>query len=65
MNDKTKSLIRHLITALSTVFIFVGLSKFTPILQYLIDNLDQVSAAITTLITVVTAIYGFFFKRNT
>jgi len=64
MNEKTNSLIRHILTALSTVLMLVGVSHYTGILQYLIDNLNDVGAAITTLITVGTTIYGFFFKKE-
>ena len=64
MNEKTNSLIRHILTALSTVFMLVGLSKFSPILQYLIDHLDALSGAIATVISIATAIYGFFFRKT-
>lgn len=65
MTEQTNSLIRHLLTALSTVLMFVGLSKFTPILQYLIDNINAIGGAVTTLVTIGTAIYGFFYKKTT
>lgn len=64
MNDKTNSLIRHILTALSTVLMLVGLSKFVPVLQYLIDHLDSLFAAITSIVTTVTAVYGFFYKKQ-
>lgn len=60
MSEQTKSLIRHILTALGFVLGIVGLNKFTGVLNILLNNLDGLSAAITTIIGVVVAIIGFF-----
>jgi hypothetical protein len=64
MNEKTKSLIRHALTALGVVLGFIGLGKYTGLIQYLVDNLDAVWAAITTVVGVVLTILGFFKNKE-
>lgn len=63
MNEKTKSLIRHILTALGFVLGLVGLNKFTGVIDYLIQNLDTIWAAVLTLVGIVTSIFGFFKDR--
>ena len=54
MNEQTKSIIRHLLTALGVVLGFVGLSKYTGLLDILNQNLDGVWNAALTLVGFVT-----------
>lgn len=60
MNEQTKSIIRHLITALGAVLGFIGLSKFTGILDYVNTNLDSIWEAVLTIVGFVATLSGFF-----
>lgn len=55
----TPSLVRHLLTALGTLLVLIGLNKFVPIVDYLIANLDAIWAAVVTLVGAVTTILGY------
>lgn len=59
MNDATKSLIRHILTALGVVLGLIGLDKFTGIVQFILENLDGVWSAIATLVGFVLTLFGF------
>lgn len=63
MNEQTKSLIRHILTALGFVLGLVGLNKFTGVIDYLIQNLDAIWSAVVALIGFVVSIFGFFKDR--
>lgn len=63
MNEQTKSLIRHILTALGFVLGLVGLNKFTGVVDYLTQNLDTIWSAVTTLVGIVIGIYGYFKDR--
>lgn len=63
MNEQTKSLIRHILTALGFVLGLVGLNKFTGVIDYLIQNLDAIWSAVLALVGFVTSIFGFFKDR--
>ena len=63
MNEQTKSLIRHILTALGFVLGLVGLNKFTGVIDYLIQNLDAIWSAVLALASFVTPIFGFFKDR--
>jgi hypothetical protein len=64
MNEQTKSIIRHLLTALGVVLGFVGLSKFTGLLDILNQNLDTVWNAVLTIIGFITTLVGFFKNKD-
>ena len=64
MNEQTKSIIRHLLTALGVVLGFVGLSKFTGLLDILNQNLDTVWNAVLTIVGFVTTLVGFFKNKD-
>jgi len=64
MNEQTKSIIRHLLTALGFVLGLIGLNKFTGVVDYVIGNLDSIWSAILTLVGVVTSILGFFTNKD-
>ncbi len=60
----SKSVLRHLLTALGIVIGLVGLKDVVPVLQFLQDNLDQIWDSVVALIGVVTTIIGFFVGRE-
>lgn len=64
MNETTKSLVRHIITALSFVLGLVGLNKFTGLLDIVTQNIDGLFAAIATIAGVVGSIIGFFRNKE-
>ena len=64
MTEQTKSLIRHILTALGFVLGLVGLDKFVPIVSTLQQNLDVVWGAIMALVGVVTTLLGFFKEKE-
>lgn len=63
MNEKTKSLIRHILTGLGVLLTVLGLNKWTGVVDYILQNLDTVWAAVLTLIGFVTTIFGYFKDR--
>jgi len=62
--EKTKSMIRHLLTAIGVVLSLVGLNDFIPVLDYLQGSLDQVWDAIVVLIGFITTVWGFLRKKE-
>lgn len=60
MNEQTKSIIRHALTALGAIIGFLGLGKYTGVLEYVNTNLDSIWEAVLTIVGFVTAILGFF-----
>ncbi len=64
MNEQTKSIIRHALTAIGVILGFIGLSKFVPIVEFLQANLDQLWAAISLIIGLVTTLIGFFKNKE-
>ena len=59
MNEKTKILIRHSLTALGTLVGVIGLEHITGLITYVLENLDSVWEAILTIVGFGTAIFGF------
>lgn len=59
----TKSVVRHAITGLSAVALFVGLNHFVPVLDYIALNLDSIWAAGTALVAFVVGLFGFEYGR--
>lgn len=64
MTEQTKSLIRHIITAIGLLLAALGANKWTGLLDIITNNLDGVFAAIAVFSGLVTAIFGFFKDRN-
>jgi phage-related protein len=64
MNEQTKSLLRHILTALGVVLGLVGANKVVPVISFLQDNLDGVWAAVSSLIGFVTALLAFFSGKD-
>ena len=62
--EQIKSLIRHTLTALGTLFVLLGIDKFTHMIEYLQENLDGVFAAISTIVGVVVTLIGFFKDKS-
>jgi len=64
MNEKTKSLIRHLLTALGTVVGLIGLNGFVPVLDFLAESLDQVWDSVVVVLGFVTTVLGFLKNKE-
>ena len=64
MNEKTKSLIRHALTAIGVVLGLLGLNQYTGLIDTILSNLDTVWSAITTLVGFVLLVIGFFKDEN-
>ena len=60
----TKSMIRHILTAIGTLVALVGLESVTGLLNYLIENLDGLWAAGATIVGAVTTIWGFLRRKE-
>lgn len=64
MTDQTKSLIRHILTALSGVLIAIGLTSAAGIINFTLGNLDAVWEAILVITGFVAGFKGFKFGRT-
>lgn len=64
MNESTRSLIRHILTALGTVVALIGLNGVVPIIDFLSENLDAVWDAVVVIIGFVTTMIGFFSDKG-
>lgn len=64
MNNQTKSLIRHALTALGTILVLLGLDNWVGVVEYLQTSLDGVWDAIIALVGFVTTIIGFFRNKD-
>lgn len=64
MNKNTASIVRHILTALGSMAIVLGLSKFTGVITYVLDHMDEMVAAITSIIGFVTTIWGFLQNKD-
>lgn len=64
MSETTKSLIRHIMTGVGLLLGFIGLGKFTGLLEILQQNLDGLFAAFLSISGVVTMVAGFFRNKK-
>jgi len=64
MNESTKSLIRHFLTILGTIVGLVGLNTWVPVLEYLNQSLDQLWAAVVTILGFITTVFGFLKDKD-
>lgn len=64
MTEQTKSIVRHILTALGAILMFLGLGKFTGIVDFLLENLDAVWQAIMVVIGFLTSLLGFFKNKE-
>lgn len=60
MNEQTKSLIRHILTALGFVLGAVGVADAANVIEFLLADLDIIWDAVLVLVGVVTTVIGFF-----
>lgn len=58
--DAVKSAIRHILVVLLSIFGFVGLNKYIPLIELLQNNLDGIIAHVTGILAFVGAIIAFF-----
>ncbi len=64
MKEGTKSLIRHILTAVGMIIALTGLNEWTGLLDILTGNLDGVYAGIAVVGGLITAVGGFFKDRK-
>lgn len=64
MNESTKSLIRHILTAIGAIAMTLGIDSFTGIIEYIQSNFDQVTASVTAVIGFLTTLFGFFKDKD-
>lgn len=61
----TKSLVRHILTGIGVLLTALGVGKFAGIIDFTLVNLDGTWQAVTTIIGVITTIYGYFKGKTT
>lgn len=64
MNSGTKSLIRHILTALGVLLAAVGMADAAELFNTLLLDLDKVWDAVLVLIGLVTTVLGFFKDKD-
>lgn len=64
MTEQTKSLIRHLLTAIGFLLATLGLADAADLVNILIADLDKIWDAILILVGVVTTVAGFFQNKE-
>lgn len=64
MNEQTKSLVRHVLTAVGFLLGMFGVGKLTGVIDILSANLDSLWSAIMAVVGVVTSILGFFRDKS-
>lgn len=60
----SKSLLRHILTALGAVLAFLGIGNMTGLINILTTNLDIVWEAVTSIVGVVVMVIGYFKGRK-
>lgn len=64
MNDQTKSLIRHMLTALGVLMAALGLGNASGLIEELLSNLDLIWDAVLVIVGTVVSIVGFFRNKE-
>jgi hypothetical protein len=64
MNAGTKSLIRHILTALGVLLAAVGMADASDLFNTLLVDLDGIWDAVLVIMGLVTTVVGFFTKRK-
>lgn len=65
MTDKLKSTIKYILTVLGTIIGLIGLNEWVPIVEFLMNSLEDVWNAILVIVGFVTGLIGFFIgKKN-
>lgn len=62
--ERILSLVRHTLTAIGTVLLVLGLGKYSGAIDYMLQNIDGVYAALMSIVGVFVNIWGFFKNRN-
>lgn len=60
MNDQTKSLVRHILTALGFLLGALGIGDAAGAIEFVLADLDKIWDAILIIVGIVTAVIGFF-----
>ena len=64
MNEQTKSLIRHLLTAIGFLLASLGLADASDMINGILANLDGIWDAVLVLSGTVIGIIGFFKNKD-
>jgi|DEB0MinimDraft_10_1074344.scaffolds.fasta_scaffold00726_4 hypothetical protein len=64
MNNKTKSLVRHILTALGTVLVLLGLGDAAGVIEFVNGQLDTVNDAILVIVGFLTSVFGFLREKD-
>lgn len=64
MNNKTKSLVRHILTALGTVLVLLGLGDAAGVIEFVNGQLDTVNDAILVIVGFLTSVFGFLREKE-
>jgi len=64
MNNKTKSLVRHILTALGTVLVLLGLGDAAGVIEFVNGELDTVNDAILVIVGFLTSVFGFLREKD-
>lgn len=62
--ERILSLVRHTLTAIGTVLLVLGLGKYSGAIDYMLQNIDGVYAALMSIVGVFVNILGFFKNRS-
>lgn len=58
--EGVKSLVRHFLTALASILLVLGLAEWMGVVNFIINSLDALFVAGTTISSFVTGLVGFF-----
>jgi len=64
MTDQTKSLIRHILTALGFLLATLGIADAADIVDFLLVELDTLWDAILVVVGAITTVIGFFQNKE-
>ena len=64
MTNQTKSLIRHMLTALGVLLAALGLGNASGLIEELLSNLDVIWDAVLVIVGTIVTIVGFFRNKD-
>jgi hypothetical protein len=64
MTNQTKSLIRHMLTALGVLLAALGLGNASGLIEELLSNLDVIWDAVLVIVGTIVSIVGFFRNKE-
>ncbi len=64
MTNQTKSLIRHMLTALGVLLAALGLGNASGLIEELLSNLDVIWDAVLVIVGTIVSIVGFFRNKD-